>query len=692
MSDNPDRSGPRPAYCEDCPEEDDKPVCAPTVRQTTPANVSAKRSKPDISKAAKRDEASDSGYSSHAAVPLEEPALPAEPSTFSTRTSGLVSKLTTKLPKRMPGAAKKNPGREPPQKNGSKKSISRKKEKENLRSEQPETREQAARMSVQRPSSQRVNTSPPVQIQHHTRPRLSDPSPPMMPRRPLPTPTQPILIPSARRDSIPTASYRPESYHTVYHASGSYYSQTPTMYMAPQPSLSYVNTPSFPAYPPAAAYMAAPASPSRQNAYYTPTSYEQQPPYFPLQIRQPPQPTQWDYRPPSSRRTSLPPPQPVVDYPMQSPQYQGPHPPQPTHQIGAPLVRRVSQRIDRPPSMASINSFEDALYLEEDPHEFYTRDRQTRHAMLPPPLPPAPRRPHLPHAVTTSSAHPTIHTNGHPHTRNSIELHRSPRKHSLDEPRPPSRQHGSRSAAHSAAHSSSSGHQTPIVEVPSAADRVRRTHTRPRPVSYHGGGGQDLGRFEPAIEAYQAQKTGHSRPIELTADSLNAYRRKPAKTHKSGGSETGSRASSSRDSDIKKKKSSIEKHKGTNGIKEKQDEYTLRVNAGGVKFDVKGGTFNIGRGTEGGMNISVGDSKASKPKENERSPRTYALTSGRPGDVKIEPARSRRRSVSQRPPEEPSYFGGGFLDQFRSLRLEERRRPSQSRHRSKPPRELLAYE
>ncbi len=58
---DPSSAGPRAAYVEECNEDSQDAI--PGTRQS--ANVARKRSQPEVRRRARRDEASDSGYSSH---------------------------------------------------------------------------------------------------------------------------------------------------------------------------------------------------------------------------------------------------------------------------------------------------------------------------------------------------------------------------------------------------------------------------------------------------------------------------------------------------------------------------------------------------------------------------------------------------------------------------------------------------
>ena len=178
--------------------------------------------------------------------------------------------------------------------------------------------------------------------------------------------------------------------------------------------------------------------------------------------------------------------------------------------------------------------------------------------------------------------------------------------------------------------------------------------------------------------------------------------KRSVKTHKSGGSETGSRASSSRDSEAKKKRMSLEKHHSRNGTEGNgENGYNLRLQtASGVNIDLKGAgegqTINVRRPGENGVDISIGSRRAK-----ERPSRSYSVSSRaaikEAGEGDVESSRSRRRSMSRRPddvsgPAHPADYEGGLVDSFRRLRTESKnRRSSRSGVRPRHP-EFVGYE
>ncbi len=177
--------------------------------------------------------------------------------------------------------------------------------------------------------------------------------------------------------------------------------------------------------------------------------------------------------------------------------------------------------------------------------------------------------------------------------------------------------------------------------------KISGESARRRPASYYGHERrQDTEAKQREIEEYQEAKGGRS--IPLTADALVAARRGTK------GSDSGSRASSSREGSEVKPKSAG----GGSGVAAKGDAegFTMRFNAGaGVKVDFAGDSVD-GRtislrpsGGEGAMELSIGGRESKKYHGSEGKQVEYAK-SGLRREVRDpeEPRRTREDMKSAR--------------------------------------------
>ena len=388
MSASPTGTGPRPAYVEALHEETQRTIHG--SRQS--ANVAAKRTKPEVRKA-KRDAASDSGYSSRTATTggsLSQDSKPPPPTKH-----GLLSKVRS-----MAGATRKSKTKEaeassqPPLK----KTLSRSEKRENLR---VETREEAGRM---RPSGN-------VEPAKDEGSRKQAPPSPQATKTPKAVP-RPILKPIGSR---------PVSFHGPLPPV--VFANTPQMVYAPAGSLPTVPLQHVSYHPPPATFIAAAApfqtSPNRQIAYnFSPTT----PQYFPQPLSygtgsfHAPAPL---HPPPLPRRNSVHY-APVVEYPTIS-----------SHQV-LPRQKPLEYIPPRRPDSLSRHDYP-LIYRSPTPDdegidldEVQYRTAADRRSMPPPPRP---ERPKISHSVTTSAMSKRAN-------RNSVEyvprLSHSPHKQSIE--------------------------------------------------------------------------------------------------------------------------------------------------------------------------------------------------------------------------------------------------------------------
>ena len=588
MSGSSTARAPSPAYLEDVNEDSQIPI--PGSKQT--ANTAAKRSRE--AKKSKRDEASDSGYSSRTVATTGSSSLGSK--------DGSTSKnILKRISRKMPGSSKKLQTKEEssPPKAEAKKPISRVPKKENLREDAaPQDRKEETSKTKFAGAIAKPKKSNAV---HQHLPEKGASKSPTKPAAATQQATKPIPIPNtAPAARVRTSSnearsaQRPPSYH------GSVPIQTPYVYATPQvplhrPPLAQLSIPGgwyAPPYPSPATTMIPtplPTSPTRYVEYpfaptvphyYSPAQYSPEGYY-----RQPP---------PASRRSSM--------Y-AGMPGFERPTVP-PTHHafqranLDYTLRRQSAASIDhhtiRPYPMDG-----GAIFTEDTEEDYYRQ--------------PTARRPRMPHSATTSATIPK-----RPDQSSMGNTPRSPRKQSFEEPR-------------SGSHPPTSN-RTPSMKntglpveapMPPAATRRRL----PRPVSYHGG--SDAVK---RAEEYQEIRKGQVKQVPLTTDTMKRVStggslKRVFKTKSKGGSETASRASSSRE-----------------GSKAEKSRNLFRVTmSDGTSIDVKGDSndsYTIktrhGQYRDGSMELNIGGAERTKYRD------------GRPKEREGDSLRDRRLSPSRR--------------------------------------------
>lgn len=612
MSHSPSR--PHAAYIEDYNE--DAHTTVPESRQT--ANVAAKRSKPEIS-AIKvtdlgRDEASDSGYSSHTAA-----TLGSRDSSSGSKAGSATLTLDTNMEsvaarKRRPTITQRSSQTTPqsPQKPSLRRSDSKARQKEAGRHGscpcgdcQAKAKSRAQRPTV---SPQNTSSSSPDQAKQKSAAKADNPPatknvqisvPPVTTAAPVIQPAQPRPRHSGSQSYRSTP--RPVSFHGGMMPQPMYYQ--PMMIARPPsafPTQSPFPPPSYP--PPSTSYFPSPY----QNPHPQPPAATQPSPTLHRELYTiPPSPYslpsqtqhhQWStaqHAPPRQPITYSAPP--IVEYPHAS-QYAGSMQPN--------MHRTFSERDQERP----IPLRDEYFPFDED----YYR--------MPPPPPPPPKppntsqhRPSIRHAATTTTRAP--HT-GQYFTEEYLEddqVQRSPRRYAGDNYDKPTRP--ALAVRHSNAKGSDRTHGMDrleqnfaqmSVEGSSAAAKQRRRMT------YYGGPiPKDLER---QVEAYQAEKhaSAEAETTPLTADSLKLVRRKT----QTSGSDTGSRISgdgraSREGSDVKPR--SATGRRGSSDVKTRNDDgFTMRFNTSqGVNLDLKGGakdrtiSLRQSREGEGNMELSI---------------------------------------------------------------------------------------
>lgn len=610
-------SHPRAAYIEDYNEE--AHAIVPETRQS--ANIAAKRSRPDITKAkvaqSGREDASDSGYSSHT-VPIsgggeslleltaDRKTEPKQGSKAESRAANPPLRLDTSIAmsKRKSEHAGKSSAITPKtaQKPTLRRTDSKARDGKGVRQKDcscVECMTKSRHSATPQEGSKRINYYDTAQRQ---KPEAPVPPPPSKPPPPKPVKEAPIVQPAQSRPRVTTTqshrTARPVSFHgEPLYVQPIYIEQRPTSTF---PTSLPFQPPSYP--PPKPSYMPSNFQPIPQRPEPPPQrafTYEPHP-----QLPARPQPRQWTSE-------QLPPPlqpliynrSPIVDYPPQL------HFPPPSVSLSQSLPPRLM-----------------AQYPANLPEEIYPFDED--YYLMPPPPPPPPRlnvnsaksyRPPIRHAVT-SAAHPTLH-----HDRRSIRIadiapefldQRSPRKTS------PEKQERSRrpSAPSRPVHASTAERTLPYyppprVRVESSNSAATATAKQRRRASYYGH--ETPHDLERVAEAYQASKTGHLAPSPLLqdfpSDSLKLVRKK---THHGGSSDGGSRVSGD-GSEVKprsstERRSEIKTRALTAPGGNEHDGFTMRFNAG-VSVDVKGDgvegrtiSLRPSAETEGGMELSIG--------------------------------------------------------------------------------------
>ncbi|KAL9583518.1 MAG: hypothetical protein Q9212_002658 [Teloschistes hypoglaucus] len=649
---------PHAAYIEDYNE--DANTTLPETRQT--ANVAAKRSKPDLARVKitelGRDEASDSGYSSHTGATLNSgnSSLRSKAGSATLTLDTSVESLAAN--KRKPLLVEKQSYKTPQSPNkpilrrSESKRPSKERVQESCRCEEclGKAKSKGSRPAV---SGQKPSPTEAGQVKQRSGPKVD-----AIPSSPAPKAAvdAPILHPAQPRPRHPGQSYRatprPVSFHGGITPQSMYY---PTLLVARPPSTA-PNLPSFPApsYPPPTFFL-----PHYQNTGppSQPSPLHTQPPQT-LSYTLPPRPQSRQWAP----GPHLPPQQQmvysaasVVDYPH-SAQYGGALPP--SHPV---LHRTFSERDrERPVVRDEYFPFDEDYYRMPPP---------------PPPVPAPPKtsanasarqRPAMRHVASTSArvARPERFF---AECSEEEQIERSPTKYKYEgheQPRRPPLA-SRRSAATSIDRSHGiNGLEREFaqlaVESSSAAAKQRRRMT-----FYGGTLPRDLER---RAEAYQAQKSVPVDPtsIPLTADSLKLVRRKTQTSN----SDTGSRASgegrASREGSDGKPRSATGR-RGSSDTKSHNelDGFTMRFNASqGVNVDLKGNSegrtisLRQSRDGQGNMELSIGSKHDSRDKSRRRQSYVdgagvreleYARTASRMGRSSREVLRDRTKDRSMGP-------------------------------------------
>ncbi|KAL8949595.1 MAG: hypothetical protein Q9222_004310 [Ikaeria aurantiellina] len=635
------QSRPHAAYIEDYNE--DAHTALPETRQT--ANIAAKRSKPDIARVKVtdlgREEASDSGYSSHTAATLNS-----KDSSLASKAGSATLTLDTSLEslsagKRRQPVVEKLPHNAPqsPQKPSLRRTGSKARQKETVgqgRCDCEKCQGKAAAKGVRLERSVKTSSArDPSRAKQKSSSSPDDAPAPKDPRPSAPraTTNAPILQPAQPRprhsgSQSYRATPRPVSFHGGMMPQPMFY--PPVMVTRPTSNFNTQSPfppPSYP--PPTTSYFPPSYSHTQAPMHHIPAPTQRDPyaiPPSPYSVPQQPQLRPWplEQHPPPQQPVTFSAP-PVVDYPH-SPQYGGPLPP--SHDT----LRRTFSERDR----------ERPVPLRD---EYFPFD-EDYYRMPPPPIPPprassaAPthQRPSTRYAPPTAAQVPPYdeyweedytrdeQPQRSPRNYENQDQHRS-RRPSLASRRPTvttgDRPHGLDRLEHQFARMS--------VERNSAAAKQRRRMT------YYGGPmPRDL---EEQAEAYQAQKaatrdptTADSSTMPLTADSLKLVRRKTQTSNSDAGSRASGEGRASREgSDVKPR--SATGRRGSSDVKTRNDSdgITMRFNAAqGVNLDFKGSaegrTISLRQSKEGEGNIEL--SIGSKQEAREKSRRRQSYVDG----------------------------------------------------------------
>ena len=660
MSSSPSR--PRVAYFEEYSEE--AHATLPETRQT--ANIAAKRSKPDIEKLklgqSGRDEASDSGYSSHTVATAEIPDPPPGPKKgnppLKVDTSLAISKIKSE------GAATKS-ARTPKsaQKPTLRRTESKARDGKNVLPEDcncDDCKSKAPRSATRK--------GPRPLDYPSTRPKPEAPAPPKPTQASLPKPIKEaaVLQPAPARPRANTMhiyrAVRPVSFHGGL-MPDPVYLQQPGFVDQRSMSTFPISSPFPPPLPPPKpTYFPSNVQLIPQRPPHPPLSPFNYEPPLPPPPR--PQPRQWtsELHPPG-----LPPviysPSPVIEYPQ---------PQRYAHSVP------TSHSLPHRPMVRPAPLSEEPYFLDEDSY------------LMPPPPPPPPKmgsssrqyRPAIRHAATTST-HPTLND------RRTVPIadvapeylrRRSPRRSSPEKMERFRRPSVTNRPSHASATEKPSSHYPPPrVRIESGNGATAAAKQRRR-ASYYGH--ETPNDLEREVEAYQASKSHVPSPpiiADFSADSLMVRK----KTNHGGSSDAGSRVSGegrggSRDGSEVKSRSSTDRRSDmkTRSTANDNDGITMRFNASqGVSVDVQGGgvegrtiSLRPSTETEGGMELSIGargrggnGSNGGREKSRRRNSYLdggreleYAQSVVREGDTgrererekerKIGPSRSRRSS------------------------------------------------
>lgn len=539
---------------------DDSQTAVPETKKT--ANITAKRSKPDVSKLqAVRDEFSDSGHSSQTLATLgsTNSSLQSKSGsdTIKAESHAVAGKTRPAKIEEKPHSKSRSPEKSLLQK------VASKVRKEETARKGPcncgECVAKARRATPHHASKTPGNARPPVPGVSHSIRRA-----PVQGVKEAPFPQYPPPRPRA----LTSRSYHRERPLSLYagEAPESLYTQTQQpFYVEPPPTAVY--TPTAPIIPP--------SYPPQQNSYIPPAQAIHQPQSFyssppsPYEFQPRPRPRQWtsEYPPPPRPQSMLYPSTPIIEY-LAEPIY-APAPPS-----AQPPSRQSSHR-ERPRALPEQRSARDEDYYN-----------------MPPPAPPRPtrletryhqnHRPAIRHAVT-ADAHPT-HTHRRTLRDESTTAHvgheipvkqsygahertRRPSRNTIDETVP-----------------NTHGIERGMIRTNIDSDATKR---RRRASVY---GHESLNELADEVEAYQASK-GNGRksnhipiqpPLLMRKKTHTSSKSSETSSRKSGKSRTSRTSKTSRDgSDLKSRRSSD------------NDQFSMRVGAShGINVDLKGNMEN----------------------------------------------------------------------------------------------------
>ncbi|KAL8698468.1 MAG: hypothetical protein Q9224_001837 [Gallowayella concinna] len=629
---------PHAAYIEDYNE--DANTTLPETRQT--ANVAAKRSKPDISRLKVtdlgREEASDSGYSSHTAATLTsgDSSLVSKAGSATLTLNTSVDSLATGKRKSVVVGKQSLPAAQSPQKHTLRRSASKPRPKETVRDgrsgcddhlakEKSKGERHAASIQQKPLSKETVQNRPRLGVNTDVAPASKGNN-----RTPTsgPASNAAVVQPAQPRPRHQSSSQyrntpRPVSFHGGVMPQPLYY---PAMLVARPPSAFAVQSP----FPP-------PSYPPPTTSYF-PNPYQQPAPH----AHPPPPHAQRDAFPISPSPYNVPPQQQPHHWPMEQR-----HPPQQHVVYSAPPVVEYPHASQYDRSVPQSHPAMHRTFSERDRErpmplreEYFPYDED--YYRMPPPPPPPPKgsgaapihhRPEIRHPATMG-ARVSHHE---PYMAEEYfeedQLPRSPRKYDSgghERSRRPSlasrpsnassneRNHNVDKLEHHFARIS--------VEGSGAAAKQRRRMT------YYGG---PVSRsFEQQVETHQPRKSGNleGTSMPLTADSLKLVRHKTQTSNSDAGSRLSGEGRASRgSSDVKPRSATGRRSSSEVKTRNEGDGFTMRFDAKQpVNLDLKGGakgqTISLRQSREGDGNIEL--SIGAKPDAREKSRRRQSYVDG----------------------------------------------------------------
>ena len=654
---------PRHAYVEEFNEEANTTLSE--TRQT--ANIAAKRSsRPDLGKLKTatpgRDEASDSGVSSHAGATVGS----GNTSTLDSKTNSpkpVKSNAATTMPTTTDKEREKEKGKRSDSRSGSpkksvlRKSLSHRTKQENLREKEKEKekpcncQECAAKMRL---SGSPVQPKAALSHQASAQQATAAPSRPHTAKPPSPSKTSR----SAQPQDIPVLQYphqrpRPRTSHLYpsrpqsFHGGMSYPGTAYAVYQPPVfiPTGPPVPPPSYQPPPPPPQPMSYPIPPTLQtvpprNIAYP---YTQGPSYNPRAPVAVPQLMPDPYQ--SRRRSSFYDNSPVDFSPLQpAPAISYPSAPAPaTYIIPQPVSRRQSVHYEQRPSPVS------------PPEDHFSLEEYYRHVMPPPAPPPAPvprkahivqpSRPPISRSATTSVAHPaTRHTPIEHEIIDDYERHE--RKANAQEPRS-----STRPSMFKRLTSGRSGKQkeTEVIDRRSSST-IRApdppTRSRDRPRSYHAADPR-----EDVAEKYQAEQAAKRgvvpKPLAAVEVKQDIRQREQGHVSASRGSRTSRKSGSSDEKHGKAGSSrlSTERHRRTSELRSRRGEdeefneagFTIRMekegnitlNFNGTSTDDRTIKWKPSKDDTGGVELSIVGNSAREGGRDRSSTRYSVVSSSR---------------------------------------------------------------